>query len=109
MKEAELQKAIIKYLNAIGILAWRNNTGGFVGTYKGKKRFVRFGIPGAGDIFGLTKCGKFLSIEVKVLGKRPTILQEAWAHKIRENFGYAFWVDSWEAFESICRDMGWGK
>lgn len=32
---------------------FRSNTGAFAGEYKGRKRFVRFGIPGLADISGV--------------------------------------------------------
>ena len=50
MKESHIQKAIMQYLQAKGILALRQNTGGMVSTYNGKTRFTRFGLIGQADI-----------------------------------------------------------
>ena len=106
MKESELQKAIINYLNKIGMFAWRNNVGAFAGTYKGKKRFIRFSPKGSGDIFAIDKEGRFHSIEIKSKGKNLTTDQHHWMDVVNEHRGYAFYVDSWELWESICRDKG---
>ena len=106
-KESVLQKRIIEYLNKIGCLAWRNNTGAFAGEYKGKKRFVRFSPVGSGDIFCVMKDGRFMSIEVKRKGQKPTILQVCWIDLINSQKALAVWVDSWDAWLSICRDMKW--
>jgi hypothetical protein len=46
MKEAAIQRAILDYLAATGILAFRMNTG----AVKIEKRFMRFGSPGMADI-----------------------------------------------------------
>jgi hypothetical protein len=106
-KESVLQKAIIEYLNKIGIFAFRHNTGAVLMRYKGKNRFIRFGIKGSSDILGIMKDGRFLSIEVKRKGETPTLDQFNWMDRIADNNGFAVWVDSWEAWESICRDEGW--
>jgi hypothetical protein len=45
-KESEIQKAILQYLAARRILAWRMNTG----AVKTETRFFRFGSPGMADI-----------------------------------------------------------
>ncbi len=100
MKEKDLQKAILDFLNCNGVLAWRNNTGSFAGEYKGKKRFVRFSTPGAADIFALLKKGPFLAIEVKASGKRPTPIQLAWGKMIREQGHLWLWFDNWKEFEA---------
>lgn len=107
MKEKELQKAILEYLNKVGFYAWRNNTGAMKGSYKGKTRFVRFSPKGSGDIFAIIENGEFLSIEVKSKGKVPTLDQKNWMSTL---FGYgatAVWVDSWENFEQFCSNRGW--
>jgi hypothetical protein len=106
-KESVLQKAIIDYLNKIGIIAWRNNTGAFKLSHGGKSRFVRFGLPGAADIFGVLKDGRFIAIEIKRKGMVPTELQMRWMDWINGNGAWVFWVDSWKAFETVCRDKGW--
>lgn len=54
MKESEIQRAILDYLAAKGILAFRMNTGAMAAEYNGKKRFMRFGVPGMADILAFT-------------------------------------------------------
>ena len=107
MRESDLQRDILEHLNILGMFAWRNNTGAFAGEYKGKKRFVRFGQVGAGDIFGIDKFGRFLSIEVKAGKKLPTVAQMNWIDAVNKAGGFACWVGSWEAWESICNYRGW--
>jgi VRR-NUC domain len=46
MKESQVQQAIMQYLAAKGILAFRMNTG----AVKLESRFMRFGSPGMADI-----------------------------------------------------------
>lgn len=48
--------------------AWRNNTG----MMSVMKRRIRFGLPGSPDVIGFLRDGRFLAIEVKAPGKRPT-------------------------------------
>lgn len=50
MKESAIQKAILEYLAARHILGFRMNTGAMKGEYKGKQRFMRFGVAGMADI-----------------------------------------------------------
>lgn len=78
----EVTKAIIDSITHHGGVAWRNNTGAFAGQYTDKrgttrKRFVRFGRKGSGDVLALYH-GTFLSIEIKT--GRDTLRpdQETW-------------------------------
>jgi hypothetical protein len=48
--EAGEQHAILGFLQAESILAFRMNTGVHVAEYNGRKRIIRFGVPGMGDI-----------------------------------------------------------
>jgi hypothetical protein len=50
MRERDVQKAILDWLQAKHIFAIRQNTGAMRSEYKGKSRFIRFGIPGQADI-----------------------------------------------------------
>ena len=106
-KESSLQKAIIDHLNKIGFLAWRNNTGAFGGEYKGKKWYVKFGIPGSADIFAIVEKGRFLGIEVKRKGRLPSPQQNAWMQMIREAGGIAIWVDNWDSYVTFSSLMKW--
>src|ERR1700683_4952276 len=50
MRESEIQKAILDYLAAKHVMAFRMNTGAMQSEYNGKKRFMHFGTPGMADI-----------------------------------------------------------
>jgi len=97
--ENDLKKAIMDYLAARRVFHWRNNTGAMFGTYKGKKRFFRFGHRGSGDIFILHR-GKFFSVELKSPGKYPTEDQQAWALRVTENGGASPRFDNIDDFIS---------
>jgi hypothetical protein len=88
--EKDIQKAILEYLQIKGYFCWRNNTGAVTNSYNGKERFFRYGKAGSGDILGLTKEGKFFSIEVKAKGKKPTPAQVEFIRNITCNKGIAF-------------------
>lgn len=64
MREQDIQRQILDWLELQHIFHWRANTGAFAGEYKGKKRFVRFGKKGTPDIFAVLG-GKIFGIEVK--------------------------------------------
>jgi hypothetical protein len=85
--EKEIQKAILDYLKFRGLFAWRNNTGGFIDK---RDHYYTFGKKGSGDILGLTKDGRFFSIEVKVPGKNPTPEQTEFINNVIVNNGIAF-------------------
>jgi hypothetical protein len=77
LKEKEIQKQILEYLQLKRIFHFRNNVG--AGSMGG--RFVRFGIPGAPDIFVL-KNGKLYGLEVKRPGKKQSPLQKEFGDKM---------------------------
>lgn len=84
--ESEIQRSIFDYLRYKHYFCWRNNTGGF----RSKDRVYHFGHVGSGDIFGVTREGKFFSIEVKRPGKMPTMDQAAWITRVKQSNGIAF-------------------
>jgi hypothetical protein len=67
MKEADLLKLILDWLALHRIFHWRCNTGAFAGEYKGKRRFIRFGVQGVPDIIGCFR-GRMFGIECKAQG-----------------------------------------
>lgn len=100
--ESEIQQAILDYLKTVpGVVAWRSNTGAFSGEYKGKRRFVRFGIKGGADIIGFRRehvnpgwipreyRARFLAIEVKRRGVEPTPAQRSFLDLVRTAGGLA--------------------
>ena len=94
--EAEILAVCLQWLNyQPGVRCWRQNTGAFKGEYKGKRRFVRYGVTGQSDISGIMlPSGRRIEIEVKRPGNKPTEDQKAWMAMIREHGGIAFWCDS---------------
>lgn len=72
--ESMIVKACLSSLERAGVFHYRNNTGAFRGEYKGKRRFVRFGAPGAPDIIAVYR-GRCIGIECKRSGGRPSEAQ----------------------------------
>lgn len=72
LSEHDIQKQILDWLKIQGIFHWRNNTGSSGPMFhNGKRRFVRFGVAGAPDIFVVHK-GNIIGIEVKAVGKKAS-------------------------------------
>lgn len=105
--ESVVLKQCLEYLKLKGICSWRQNSGGFSGEYKGKKRFVRFsGAEGVGDILAILPNGKFCSIEVKRPGGKPKPHQEEFMRMVIRNNGVAFWVDSVDQLIEKIAELG---
>ena len=84
-------KAILQYLAATGVVAWRMNTGAVSATYQGKPRFVRFGVKGMSDIIGLIPpSGRLLAVEVKRPEGKPTPEQTQFLAAVVRAGGIAF-------------------
>ncbi len=64
-KESDVLSACLQYLALRGCFCWRNNTGAFAGEYKGRKRFVRYGLKGSSDILGVMPGGRLIAVETK--------------------------------------------
>ncbi len=86
MKEQDLVRQILDYLNLKGHFVWRNNTGAFTNS---KNQFFRFGLRGSADILGISKDGKFIAVECKQPGKKPTFFQEQFLGEITLRKGWA--------------------
>lgn len=57
-----------------------------------RERFIRFGFPGCSDIIGMLKDGRFLAVECKRPGEKPTDTQQAFLDVVN-TAGVAWWVD----------------
>jgi hypothetical protein len=107
--EAEIQKSILAVLRFHGVHAWRQNTGAFAGEYKGRSRFIRFGVKGQADIVGLLgptfgrDAGRMIAVEVKRPGNRPTPEQVRWLIEINDAGGFAFWATSAQTVDHAVR------
>jgi|TARA_R100001530_G_scaffold65668_1_gene46988 hypothetical protein len=63
-KEKDVQNAILDWLSFKKIFHYRNNTGAYPSTYKGKTYFTRYGAVGSPDIIAVIG-GIFIGIECK--------------------------------------------
>ena len=83
MKESDLIKKILKYLNSLPQCKAIKRHGG------------AFGRAGEPDITGCIS-GKHFEIEVKVPGKQPTVIQHKRLLEWREAEAMSFWTDNLE-------------
>lgn len=95
LKESDILKVILEYLALRPGKYWRQNTGAVFSTYKGKKRIIRFGRPGAADITGVRN-GKRVEIEVKRPGEVQRDDQRAFEAMIKAEGGIYFVAKSVE-------------
>ena len=74
---------------------WKQEVGGHEAIYAptGKRRFVRFGVPGVSDIIGCGPDGRFCAFEAKVGYRTTTDDQDAFILAVKRNHGvaFAFW------------------
>lgn len=94
--EGEVQNQILEYLNFKQIFNWRQNT---MGVYCGKDnqgnaRFRKAPTTGVSDILGVLSNGRFLAIECKRPGGKPTPEQLEFIDSVNNNGGLAFIADS---------------
>mgnify|MGYP001588054545 CR=1 FL=1 len=99
MSETALVKACLVWLRLHGVMAWRQNTGAMTVQARGQRsRFIRFGMVGASDIFGVFR-GRFLAVECKRPSNTPTWAQEQFLQEARDHGAWAVWVTSVEDLE----------
>jgi hypothetical protein len=110
VSESQTQRAILDYLAAKHILAFRMQTGSSVRSYGGKTRAIHFGVPGMADILafphsGVDRHGTWCDcirptwIECKAPGGRQSDLQKSFQAQVEaEGHSYilAFSVDDLE-------------
>jgi len=89
--EAEITKEIRYYLNTCGIWHWKNWSG----------PMSPKGIP---DIIGIYR-GKFLAVEIKKPGGKPTDLQKEFLTKVQINGGISCVVHSWEELAKFLESL----
>ena len=80
-KEQDIQTSIMNYISSIGGLPLKFNN---IGIYAKA---------GVSDIIACIK-GRFVAIEVKRPGKKPTQLQENFIKAVNTVGGLGFWADS---------------
>lgn len=87
MNEADIMRSCMIEASSLGATVWRNN----IGAYKDSRGiFVKYGVcnPGGSDLIGLYQ-GKFLGIEIKAQGKKPTPEQVNFLSFVHKNGGLA--------------------
>lgn len=106
-REQDIVNACLQLLRLRGVLAWRQNSGAFTGEYKGKKRFVQFnGIKGCSDILAvLPPCGRFLAVEAKRPGEKPTPHQSAFLASVEAMGGVAVVVSDVMQLEHVLSEV----
>jgi hypothetical protein len=106
--EADVQRQVLALLKLRGILVWRNNTGMLPGFGKGgKTRPIKVGLgKGSADVIGLLSSGRFLAIECKRPGERPTAEQTAWLNAVNDRGAFACWVDRIETLQQALDLLG---
>jgi hypothetical protein len=86
-------------------VVWRANTGVARYSYKGRERFVQFGINGIPDIIGIARGGMFIGCEAKA-GTNVSEMQK-WFHLIVLKLGgYVFVARSYEDCDRWLREAG---
>ena len=103
--EKDVVRACLDYLKLRGILAWRNQTGMYRGTYKGKTWVARQGILGSADIIACVP--KKVEATVSRLGQMYSTtfnLGILWAIECKGSRGGQ--SDAQKAFEAEVRRCG---
>jgi len=88
--EQHIQTSIISFIKSIGGLPIKQNQIGIYG---------QAGVP---DIIACIK-GRFVAIEVKRPGEKPTPIQEAFLESITKKGGVAFWSDNLDRVKSLLK------
>lgn len=108
MKEKQIEKQIIEFLNYQDCWVWNNNSGMI--PIKGKRgtRMIKVGKAGESDIFGIHKpTGRFISIEVKTPKRRTRVTQnqQEFINRVLDANGIAGVATSCEEALAIIRDQ----
>ena len=92
MTETELVRACLELLKLRGVLCWRQNTGALPQIYRGKKRYIRFGVKGMSDIVGILPGGRIICVECKLPGGKLSEDQERFLRLVAQQGGLALVV-----------------
>jgi hypothetical protein len=95
--ESQIQRSILDFLRWHGIFCFRVNQQG-VPLHDGTGRYRPGPTKGVSDILAIYK-GRFIAIEVKRPGQKPTPQQEAFLEAVNEAGGLAFVATSIEDVE----------
>ena len=104
--EKDVQRQILDYLTILGGWPVRINSGAMKGTHAGKRWFMRMNSqPGCPDIL-VCLVSRFIAIEVKRPGGKPTDVQLVALEAVTKAGGLAFVADSVEAVAKALRLEG---
>lgn len=106
LREADVQRACLQYLAAVGVMAWRNNT---TGVYDpSSKRFrSNHSINGVADILGVLPDGRLLAVECKGTGGRVSEDQRFFLDGVRKSKGMAVVAYSIGDLEAALKNEGY--
>ena len=93
-KEKDIQRAILDHITRMGGVAIKFNN---VGIRKLDGSYIPPRQKGIADILACYK-GKFIAIEVKSAGKKPTEEQNKFLYEVLEAHGRSCWVDNIDDF-----------
>lgn len=90
--ESQILRAALERLKYHQEIAWfaRMNSGACKDP---RGQLIRFGFPGCPDILGQLKDGRFLALEVKRPGGKPTKAQSEFLRKVFLNHGIGLVID----------------
>lgn len=105
--EGEVQNQIIDWLCLKQIFNWRQNT---MGVYcgnddYGKAKFRKAPATGVSDILGVLPSGRFLAIECKRPGGKPSVEQMEFIDNVNANGGLGFIADSLDKVMEMLEDV----
>lgn len=99
--EAAVLKAVLRALALHPRVAWAHRMN--VGAFRDGDRYVRVGFVGCSDIIGQTTDGRFLAVEVKRPGGKPTEAQVEFLGRVQRAGGVAF--VAWSV-DDVARGLG---
>jgi hypothetical protein len=102
--ESAIVSSCLEFLAWKGIEAWRQNQGAIPIAGGGYRRFT--GKRGLSDIIGILDDGRWLAVEAKLPGNKPTADQDGFLDMIFRKGGVATWVTSVTELEADLREAG---
>lgn len=109
-KESEVLTSCLRYLNGVGIFAWRVNNVGIPRKRGNRMVYAFHGMRGISDICGVLNdsTGRILCVEVKRPGKlsEQSEYQQEFQKNIEKDKGIYLLVDSWDMLDKKLKEMG---
>lgn len=106
-REQDIVNGCLDLLRLHGVFAWRQNVGRLPVKDRSGERLVRFAsVNGISDIIGVLPGGRFLAIECKRPGNRPTEDQQAFLDAVNRRGGLTVVIyDADDLEEIIAREL----